>query len=143
MVIRRILFILLLVIGTIPTIAQNGAITKDSILNSISVKLDDIYFSLRRFERYKLYPTENIYTHLKLDTMTGRIEQQQWSLDIKDEVTISINDQDLSHYPECGRFELYPTKNIYQFILLDKATGKSWHVQWGMEDNKRWIRRIY
>lgn len=40
-------------------------------------------------------------------------------------------------------FELYPTQNMYQFLLLDKTNGRAWHVQWGMEDTKRWIRRIY
>ena len=41
-----------------------------------------------------------------------------------------------------GTFELYPTKNMYQFILLDKTDGRMWHVQWGTESSKQWIRRI-
>ena len=41
------------------------------------------------------------------------------------------------------RYKLYPTKNIYQFLLLDKVTGRRWHVQWGFESSKRWIKRIY
>lgn len=95
--------------------------------------------------RYKLYPTENIYTLLQLDTKTGKIEQVQWSLDDDNEGSVTINSDDLSYgfgYGS-GTFELYPTQNMYQFILIDKTDGRKWHVQWGMSDNKRWIRRIY
>lgn len=31
-------------------------------------------------DRFKLYSTDNIYTFLKLDTATGKIDQLQWSL---------------------------------------------------------------
>lgn len=95
--------------------------------------------------RYKLYQTENIYTLLQLDTKTGMIEQVQWSLDSDNEGSVSINSDDLTYglgYGS-GSFELYPTKNMYQFILINKTTGQKWHVQWGMESSKRWIRRIY
>ena len=95
--------------------------------------------------RYKLYPTENIYTFLQLDTKTGMIEQVQWSLDEENEGSIVINDIDLTSGMEygSGSFELYPTQNMYQFILLDKTDGRKWHVQWGIGSGKRWIRRIY
>lgn len=42
-----------------------------------------------------------------------------------------------------GNFELYPTQNMYQFLLLDKVTGRTWHVQWGFEEKERWIQRIW
>lgn len=93
-------------------------------------------------ELFKLYQTENIYNLLKLDTKTGRIWQIQWSLDEDNEGVWSINSIDLSVVYGSSTFELYPTKNIYQFILLDKATGRQWHVQWGFEYKKRWIRQI-
>lgn len=96
--------------------------------------------------RYKLYPTDNIYTFLQLDTRTGKIKQVQWSLKENEEGAIILNDVDLTYGIAVGknldRFELYPTKNMYQFILLDKATGDKWHIQWGFEDGKRWIRPI-
>lgn len=96
--------------------------------------------------RYKLYQTENLYTLLQLDTKTGKIEQVQWSLDSDKEGTFTINDDDLTWgfgYGS-GTFELYPTKNMYQFILIDKTDGRKWHVQWGTGGEKsRWIRRIY
>ena len=73
------------------------------------------------------------------------IEQVQWSLDSDNEGSVTINSDDLTYglgYGS-GSFELYPTKNMYQFILINKTTGQKWHVQWGMESSKRWIRRIY
>ena len=96
--------------------------------------------------RYELYQTENIYTFLELDTQTGKINQVQWHHETDKEGTLIINDDDLSYGIGfgSGSFELYPTKNMYTFILLDKIDGRKWHVQWGIgEDDKRWIRRIY
>lgn len=103
----------------------------------------DIDLSLK--DRYKLYQTDNIYTFLELDTKTGRIKQVQWSLESDNEGSVSINSDDLTfgYGYGSGSFELYPTKNIYQFILIDKTDGRKWHVQWGMESIQRWIRRIF
>ena len=94
-------------------------------------------------ERYKIYPTENLYILIKLDTQTGKLDLIQWSLKSKDEFNVTLNASDLSVYTNLNSFELYATKNMYQFILLDKATGRNWHVQWGTKDSERWIRRIY
>lgn len=98
-------------------------------------------------QQFKLYPTENLYNFLLLDTMTGQIKQVQWSLDKDKEFTVSLNskelDSGLGQLYGPGIFELYPTKNMYQFILLNKLTGARWHVQWGLEDSKRWIRSIW
>lgn len=41
-----------------------------------------------------------------------------------------------------GRFFLYPTTNIYNFILLDQIDGRTWQVQWGKE-GERGVLRIY
>lgn len=94
--------------------------------------------------RYKLYPTDNIYIFLQLDTSTGRIDLVQWTLenDEKDG-SVTLNNEDLSYGTGYGNFELYPTKNMFQFLLLDKVTGRRWHVQWGFNADKRWIKRIY
>lgn len=118
----------------------------DSIFSYIAELVEDIdmrIYNDQNKNRYKLYPTENIYNLLKLDTQTGRIEQVQWSLDTSKEFSRTINKEDLSWNAGVGTFELYPTQNMYQFILLDKTNGRTWHVQWGLEDKKRWIRRIY
>lgn len=117
--------------------------TRDSTLIHITQLLEDIQYRTTKVDRFKLYPTENIYTFLKLDTATGEIDQIQWSLDSEKEGSVTINNVDLSYGTGNGTFELYPTKNIYQFLLLDKVTGRQWHVQWGMESTKRWIVKIY
>ena len=115
----------------------------DSTLTSISKQLEVIEFRINGMNRFKLYTTENIYTFLKLDTATGKIDQLQWSLESDNEGSVPINSDDLSLDSSCGTFELYPTMNMYQFILLDKVSGRQWHIQWGMESSQRWIRRFY
>lgn len=117
----------------------------DSLLSICYQRLTNIEINTSLKQRYKIYPTENMYNLLKLDTKTGIIEQIQWSLDNSFEGSVPINSIDLTDgmgYGS-GTFELYPTKNMYQFILLNKVDGRTWHVQWGMEYDKRWIQRIY
>lgn len=159
---RKVFLLLLLfvAIGANAQTAKAPAISKnikyeqkvDSLLSQIDTLLminnqllEHLEINTSLKERYKLYQTDNIYTLLQLDTKTGMIEQVQWSLDSDNEGSVSINSDDLTYdygYGS-GSFELYPTKNMYQFILIDKTNGKKWHVQWGMESSKRWIRRIY
>lgn len=120
--------------------------TIDERLNNIEQRLEIVDIDLSLKNRYKLYPTENIYTLLKLDTKTGKIWQVQWSLESENEGTWIINSDDLTSWSGgygSNSFELYPTQNMYQFILIDKTDGRMWHVQWGIGDKKRWIRRIY
>lgn len=31
---------------------------------------------------------------------------------------------------------------MWQFILLDGASGRAWYVQWGFEEKNRLIKRI-
>lgn len=38
---------------------------------------------------------------------------------------------------ENGRFTLYPTNNIYNFILLDQIDGRMWQVQWSLKEKNR------
>lgn len=117
----------------------------DTLLMINNDMLEQINIDLSLKDRYKMYQTENVYNLLQLDTKTGMIKQVQWSLDSSEERSVIINDTDLSYgigYGS-GTFELYPTKNMYQFILLDQTNGRMWHVQWGMKSAERWIRRIY
>ena len=123
---------------------KSSVVQKDSLIDAILQRLENIEYKTERVARYKLYKTENIYNLLKLDTATGKIEQLQWSLDDEKEGTMTINSEDLSLLDkQPGVFELYPTNNMYQFILLDKVIGRTWHVQWGFGSGKRWIKRIY
>ena len=78
---------------------------------------------------------------IERDISLKEIDKVQWNLEDNKEFISSVNRVDLSY--SNSHFELYPTQNMYQFILLDKATGRVWHVQWGLEKSKRWIQRIY
>lgn len=86
-----------------------------------------------------MYPTSNIWTFIKLDTRNGKMWQVQFSIE-DDEYRFEcpLNLHSLVHGDETsGRFELYPTQNIYNFILLDGVTGKTWQVQWSTEPEKQ------
>lgn len=89
--------------------------------------------------RYKMFPTENIWTFLKLDTRSGKIWQVQYSINDNYRGEVELNNKALvtGDAAENGRFTLYPTKNMYNFILLDQTDGKMWQVQWSMEEENR------
>ena len=144
---KQLVFLLLLLTFYQPVYSQTNSIcSNDTVpkqMFEVLVELHKLKTRESSANRYKMYPTQNIYNFLKLDTQTGRIEQVQWSLKDNKEFITTLNNKDLSLFNGMNSFELYPTQNIYQFILLDKATGRTWHVQWGMEDDERWIRRIY
>jgi hypothetical protein len=84
---------------------------------------------------YRLFSTLNIYTFLKLDTREGRIWQVQWG-DEDHRFTEPLSVNALASGGRAGRFTLYPTTNIYTFVLLDQDTGDTWHVQWGKPDER-------
>ena len=159
---KKVLLMLALMIGAVTMMAQedrdesvkidtttipylNELALTDSLLLDVNAWLEHIEINLSLKNRYKLYPTDNMYTFLRLDTKTGMIDKIQWSLDTNKEFIVSINSTDLTYgngYGS-GSFELYPTQNMYQFLLIDKTDGRTWHVQWGMSSSERWIRRIY
>ena len=92
---------------------------------------------------FRLYKTKNMYNFIKLDTRTGQMELVQWSVD-GDRMAYKLSDLILVSQEEQipGRFTLYATTNIYQFVLLDQIDGRTWQVQWGTKKNYRWIERI-
>lgn len=85
---------------------------------------------------YRLFRTQNVYTLLKLDTRTGQVWQVQWGTEPGYSWVEPINLKSLSQDGKAGRFTLYPTMNIYTFILLDQADGRTWQVQWGKEKDR-------
>ncbi len=94
--------------------------------------------------RYRLFPTQNIYTFLKLDTMTGKIWQVQFSTKGSEyrfeSVLSSVDIAALeSLRKEVGRYTLYPTQNLYNFILLDQIDGYTYQVQWNGDEENRMV----
>lgn len=88
---------------------------------------------------YKLYPTTNMWVFLKLDTRNGRIWMVQWNFEDEKRFESPLSTIILSgnqEKAECGRFELYPTENIFNFIMLDKKIGKAYQVQWAWDKEK-------
>jgi hypothetical protein len=90
---------------------------------------------------FRLFPTNNIWTFLKLDTRTGLAWQVQFGLESPtDRLTVVLNDIKLA--PDTskeGRFTLYPTRNIFNFLLIDQQTGQTWQLQWSQKQKERGI----
>lgn len=83
---------------------------------------------------FKLYPTDNMWTFIKLDTRNGKMWQVQFSVEEDDyRFEMPLNTIALAKDSTSGRFELYPTQNMFNFILLDKIRGITWQVQWSSE----------
>jgi hypothetical protein len=92
----------------------------------------------------RLFETHNVWTKLALNTITGQIYQIHYSTKADGfDGTVAINDKDLTHKddkPIVGRFTLYATSNIFNFILVDQYSGHSfWQVQWNTDPDKRFI----
>lgn len=111
-----------------------SAQTTNSSTNKASLSNDEVFC-------YKLYPTSNMWNFLKLDTRNGRIWQVQWSTEddkrfetVLSSIFIVPKDEERD-----GRFALYPTTNIYNFIMLDQVNGKAYQVQWSFDANNRGI----
>ena len=129
---------LLFVLFTIIIFGHNLAVAQDIKTDSSHTIVCD--------ENYKLYPTENMWNFIKLDTRTGRLWQVQFSTQgYEYRFQCVLSDVDLSYEENTkpNRFELYPTKNTYNFVLLDKVDGRVWQVQWSFEDEERMVLRIY
>ena len=94
---------------------------------------------------YRLYKTKNTYNFIKLDTRTGQMEMVQWSTG-NYTMTYPLSDTKLVYSAEDeipGRFTLYATTNIYNFVLLDQIDGRTWQVQWHTDRENRLVERIY
>lgn len=96
--------------------------------------------------RFVLYPTANMWNFIKLDTQTGKLWMVQYSVENNNRGETTLSDEDLLlpfMEPKVGRFALYPTQNIYNFVMIDQFNGRTWQVQWAINDNEhRWARSI-
>jgi len=81
---------------------------------------------------FRIFLTENIWNQLLLDTTTGQVWQLAFTIE-KDGVRakIPVNITPLVSVKEMsiGRFTLYPTGNMWNFLLLDQIDGRSWQCQ--------------
>jgi hypothetical protein len=91
--------------------------------------------------RFRLFKTDNIWTHLLLDTRTGRVFQMNHSIDegsVRGSLPISnkslVEDEKGA---KDGRFTLYPTSNIWNWILVDQEDGRCWQCQFATKAANR------
>ena len=91
---------------------------------------------------FRLFRTRNVHTFLKLDTRTGQVWQVQWGAEPAHRFVEPINSRALAADKAPGRFTLYPSSNIFTFILLDQEDGRQWQIQWSLEIEKRLILKI-
>jgi hypothetical protein len=94
--------------------------------------------------RFKIYPTDNIYILLKLDTKRGKVWMVQYGVGSTKPAEIPIKYSYMVSDDEGwnGRFDLYPTKNMYNFIMVDNYDGETFQVQWDTDPDYRVIRSI-
>lgn len=93
---------------------------------------------------YRLFSTQNIWTFIKLNTRNGQMWQVQWNTENnRFETPISLTTLVSKGEEKNGRFFLYPTHNMYNFILLDQLNGRVWQVQWAMKEEDRMVIPIY
>ena len=149
---KKISWMYLFFLLYLPIWAQEENIEEDSISDEkdeeVVLPLSDDLF------RYKLYPTENMWNFIKLDTRTGKMWMVQFSLESdkrfeyglseRNLATWSLFDGDLPNNGEItGRFELHATENTYNFLLLDRIKGRVYQVQWSFDEDERFVDWIY
>lgn len=129
---KRLIFLILTCLVSITTFAQSSS---DIPVQSISTDSAVVY---------RLFATRNMYTFIKLNTRNGQMWQVQWNLESNKRFETTLSDISRINGDEekNGRFFLYPTINIYTFILLDQINGRTWQVQWGKE-GERLVLPIY
>lgn len=90
---------------------------------------------------YQLFPTTNMWTFIKLNTRNGKMWQVQYDVKGNNRGEYSLNPKTLvsPEQEDYGRFTLYPTQNMFTFILLDQQDGKMWQVQWSIDEDNRLV----
>jgi hypothetical protein len=91
---------------------------------------------------YQLFPTKNVWTFIKLDTRNGKMWQVHFGVNDENntgELVLNSNPLVIEDKEVNGRFILYPTENMYNFLLLDQIDGNVTQVQWSMEAKNRGI----
>ena len=108
-------------------------------------------------ERFKIYPTTNIHFFLKLDTSKGLVWLLRKASDEVEKGEVVIQGKNLAFTPseieiwqkladireepfdstkiaQVGRFKLYETQNMWNFLLLDVIDGETWQLQWDVNN---------
>lgn len=129
---RKLFFATIIALTTISTFSQSTSeVPNQNISTDSNVT-------------YRLFSTRNMHTFIKLNTKNGQMWQVQWDTKGNQlETPLSLITLVTKEEEKNGRFFLYPTTNIYNFILLDQLDGRAWQVQWNIEEKDRMVIRIY
>jgi hypothetical protein len=132
---KTIIFITFL---TITTIASYGQVEENESMPIPKVESELTPVS------YRLFPTQNMWTFLKLNTRNGLIWQVQFDIEDDNRFETYLNTLPLVDQEQevNNRFTLYPTENTWTFILLDQKDGRTWQVQWSFEAENRGLINI-
>lgn len=90
--------------------------------------------------KYRLFPTQNMYIFIRLDTSNGILDLVQWNTNLSHQTIEPLSPYKRVNSPQDekpGRFTLYATANIHTFIMLDQLNGKVWQVQWAVDPSDR------
>lgn len=85
---------------------------------------------------YALYPAPT-GVFLRLNTRNGKITAVVPSNPKKNR---TLNSRPLTSEDKPGRYELYPSDSIWEWILFDSKTGEIWLLKWS--DNKDVLTKI-
>ena len=126
---KKIVFSIIIGFASVTAFAQS---TSEAPIQNISTDSSVVY---------RLFATRNMYTFIKLNTRNGQMWQVQWGTESKYQFENILSDISRVNKDEerNGRFFLYPTTNIYNFILLDQIDGRVWRVQWSTKVNERMV----
>ncbi len=127
------LILLAIVLAKLISVQSVHASDKIKIINEPLQKIDGAY---------RIYRTDNTWNQLLLDTRNGIMWQIAYG--IEEQATrarIPINEKPLANGKNAfvGRFTLYPTDNIWTFLLLDQVDGRVWQCQFGTEAGRQMI----
>jgi len=136
---NRFLILLVLALFILTTSTTSGQNLQTNT-NLDKVKQSQIFD-----KNYQLSPTQNQWTFIKLDTRNGKMWQVQWGFSEKDRMESTLNGVSLVLESEesVGRFKLYNTDNMWNFILLDQLIGQTYQVQWSFTPSERFVKPIF
>lgn len=125
---KKIILYLIFSLSTITLMAQTESKPTENEIGQINNAV-----------HYRLFPTQNMWTFIKLNTRNGQMWQVQYSMESVGRMVTYLNNLPLitEDKEENDRFTLYPTQNVYTFILLDQIDGKTWQVQWSLDLESR------
>ena len=76
----------------------------------------------------------------KPDSIVSIKDKKLWKPSTVEE---RLNKYKTARLQKNGRFKLYPTQNMYNFIMVDVIDGRTWQVQWNIDKDKRLIYSFY